>query len=417
MRPLTWVRWILSALGLLYFPAAFAGSLWLVPATAAVVVIAWLYWEGWQSCRKELALLLAVLLVYFAPTVIPCGAEANFCIGWMIDQEVYLLTAGALLYVCGYVTADRAGGIAASIFAAGLSLLVAMALVLLITQANLTTEIKPPVLPLFVERNDLAPLVAWMFFVHRLLRTVTGTPLIRVVTYLVVVVVAGLLSLATQSRLVATISVIGAVCFVPFDRHWRWQWATVGVAVACLLAVEYQKVLLLVERALLTDGGPSVSTRFYLWRNGWEMFLAAPWFGHGLGGFPELTTLYGRPLPAGTDLDVRFISWPHNVFVEVLVEKGVAGLVAFSCLLALAIRNLAHRPPQGLEAARGAAGYLLVALLVVGSLDSTTKRLWYLPSLLYLLGMSERISRARKLSVKVAAGANEASVDKPAVDE
>ena len=69
------------------------------------------------------------------------------------------------------------------------------------------------------------------------------------------------------------------------------------------------------------------------------MFLAAPWFGHGLGGFSELAGTYAQPLTSGADLDVRPISWPHNVPIEILVEKGIAGFAAFLCLLVLAARN------------------------------------------------------------------------------
>jgi O-antigen ligase len=124
------------------------------------------------------------------------------------------------------------------------------------------------------------------------------------------------------------------------------------------------------------------------------MFLAAPWFGQGPGGFAELAETYARPGPGRPDLDPRLISWPHNVFIEVLVEKGIAGLAAFAGLWGLALRNLWRRTPFALKEARRAAGFLFMAMLLTGLLDSTTKRLWYLPSLLYLLGVSAAMFRA-----------------------
>jgi O-antigen ligase len=147
------------------------------------------------------------------------------------------------------------------------------------------------------------------------------------------------------------------------------------------------------------------------------MFLAAPWFGRGLGGFAELAQAYARPGPGRPDLDPRLISWPHNVFIEVLVEKGVAGLAAFLGLWGLALRNLVRRPPPNLREARRAAGFLFTALVLAGLLDSSTKRLWYLPSLLYLLGVSAAIASASVTSRGAAGSAPAQPLDKGQIAE
>jgi len=225
-------------------------------------------------------------------------------------------------------------------------------------------------------------------------------------------VVGGLLALATQSRVVALLSLFGVIAFAPVGRGLRWQWTIVGVVAVGVIAVEHVQVRKLAERVLLAAGGSSVATRFFLWSAGWEMFLAAPWFGQGLGGFAELAATSARPPPGGTNLDPRLISWPHNVFIEVLVEKGIAGLAAFLGLWGLALRNLLRRPPSALRGARRAASYLFMAMLLAGLLDSTTKRLWYLPTLFYLLGVSAAISRAYDAPVGAAASAPAESLDK-----
>jgi O-antigen ligase len=395
-RALSAVRRVLCALGLLFFPSTFAGSLWLVPAFAAVGSAAWLFMEGRRACPRELALLIVLLLAYFAPSVMPCWTGAGFCSRWLIDQEAYLLTVGLLLYVCGYVAVPRTGRPDAYTYGAALGAYIAIAVVILVTRDNLTQDIEPPFFPLFVERNDLAPLVAWMFFVCALFRTRAANASVRLLALLIVVAVASVLSLATQSRLVAMVSILGVLFFARVERRMTvpW-WIALGVAVACFLAIEYPSVERLVRRAVLAEGGTSLFSRMYLWRNGWDMFLTAPSFGHGLGGFAELFDAYRQDGAADPGLDARFTPWPHNVFIEILVEKGIAGLAAFLGLLAVVVANLTGKPRQDLRGARRAAAFLLVTLIIIGVLDSTTKRLWYLPSLLYVMGLSAGISQRR----------------------
>ena len=219
---------------------------------------------------------------------------------------------------------------AAALYGAAFALLVAVALFVLATRDDLTAGIRPPLLPLFVERNDLALLVAWIFFIHGLQRSATDRTITHYIAYLIALVVGGLIALATQSRLVALLSLFGMIAFASIARRFRWQWLIIGIVAAGVIAVEHVQLQRLAERVLLAAGGPAVATRFFLWGAGWDMFLAAPWFGQGLGGFAELAETYARPGPGRPDLDSRLISWPHNVFIEVLVEKGIAGLAAFA---------------------------------------------------------------------------------------
>jgi O-antigen ligase len=268
--------------------------------------------------------------------------------------------------------------------------------VVLVTRDNLTRDIEPPFIPLLIERNDLALLVAWTFFVWALFRPLATSRLVRIVALLVVLAVASMVSLATQSRLVAMISILGILFFVRIERRVpRWWWIALGAAVTCFLAIKYQSVEGLVRRALLAEGVTSISSRLYLWKSGWDMFLNAPWFGHGLGGFAEMFETYRRAAPVEPGLDVRFTPWPHNVLIEILVEKGLAGLAAFLALLAVAVTNLTAKPREDFKQVRRAAVFLLLTLIATGFFDSTTKRIWYLPSLLYVMGMSAGISQKR----------------------
>jgi len=389
-------RSALCALGLLFFPAAFLGSLWLVPVSTAAAGLAWLSIEGRRGWPKQLAVVVIILVAYLVPSIVACWTSDGFCPQQFVEQETYLLAVGLLLYVCGYVAADRTDRIDRYIFGVVLGAYIAIEVVVLVTRDNLTRDIEPPFIPLLIERNDLALLVAWTFFVWALFRPLATSRLVRIVALLVVVAVASMVSLATQSRLVAMISIFGILFFVRIERRvpW-WWWIALGLVVACFLAIEYQSVEKLVRRALLAEGVTSISSRLYLWKSGWDMFLNGPWLGHGLGGFAELFETYRRAAPVEPGLDVRFTPWPHNVLIEILVEKGLAGLAAFLALLALALTNLTAKPREDFKQVRRAAVFLLLTLIATGFFDSTTKRIWYLPSLLYVMGMSACISQKR----------------------
>ncbi len=398
------VRLILCALGVSFFPVAFVGSLWLIPAFAAVCGVAWLVIEKGHGRSKQLAAVLVILVAYFAPSTIPCWTGDGFCPQWLLEQEIYLLAVGVLLFLCGYAAAHRRSDIETYIFGIALIAYIAIAAVVLLTRNDLTRDIEPPFVPLLIERNDLALLVAWMFFIYALFRSSARTAPVRLIALLIVLVVAFLVSLATQSRLIGLIAILGALFFVRSERRVSLSW-WIGlgiVVIGCIVAIDYQDVARLVRRAVLAEGVTSVSSRWSLWISGWQMFLDAPWLGHGLGGFAGSLDSYRHSSPAEPGLDVRFTPWPHNVLIEILVEKGIAGFTAFLLLLAMAAANLSDKARENTTDMRKAAVFLLLALIITGLLDSSTKRLWYLPSLLYIVGMSAALSQKRYSSPALA---------------
>jgi O-antigen ligase len=86
-----------------------------------------------------------------------------------------------------------------------------------------------------------------------------------------------------------------------------------------------------------------------------EIWLQAPLIGHGAGSWPLLT---GRPEETGR--------YPHNLFLELLVETGIVGLLLFCALVGVALRPLSlermRRDPQALCAMMLFASTLLQAM-------------------------------------------------------
>lgn len=89
-------------------------------------------------------------------------------------------------------------------------------------------------------------------------------------------------------------------------------------------------------RVLFTaeGGGASAAGRLDFYGAAVEHWLSSPLIGHGSGMFP---ILYGLG-------DVR--GYPHNIFLEVLVETGGIGMALLLVLLALPLLGLSRRWPR-----------------------------------------------------------------------
>lgn len=76
---------------------------------------------------------------------------------------------------------------------------------------------------------------------------------------------------------------------------------------------------------LLQHGDPATffSGRFNIWENAWNMFLAKPILGHGIGYF---NSFYG--------------SYPHNILLDMLVSLGIIGSLGMFFLICLFIYKL-----------------------------------------------------------------------------
>jgi O-antigen ligase len=100
----------------------------------------------------------------------------------------------------------------------------------------------------------------------------------------------------------------------------------------------------------LAEGNP----RTELYAQWLEIWLQAPLLGHGAGSWP---ILQGRP-------DMQ--NYPHNLFMELLVESGIVGFVLFMVVVGVALRPVSlerlRRDPQALCAMMLFANALLNAM-------------------------------------------------------
>lgn len=182
---------------------------------------------------------------------------------------------------------------------------------------------------------------------------------------------AGLLAAVYALGLVLTISrgawlACGAALavwplLVP-GRGWR---ARLGLALAAVAgaaaagAALYLAVPQVKERfdGLVRDQGER--TRPIMWRGAWALFREAPLTGTGGGSY---NILFERHRPAGFRDEPQ---WPHNDYLNVLSDYGVAGFGLLATGLGLAGWAAARRRPEGARAEAGTRA-LLVGLFGFG---------------------------------------------------
>jgi O-antigen ligase len=76
------------------------------------------------------------------------------------------------------------------------------------------------------------------------------------------------------------------------------------------------------------NGGSSANARLVRYSEAYKMFQDSPFFGKGIGSFPV----------SFSSIDAR--DYPHNIFLELLSELGLLGLILFLFLLTVSIGRL-----------------------------------------------------------------------------
>lgn len=79
----------------------------------------------------------------------------------------------------------------------------------------------------------------------------------------------------------------------------------------------------------VSDG--SINSRIQAYEISFNMFLEKPFFGQGIGGYNQVYK--NNELP-------KTIEYPHNLFVEIIVELGLIGFILFGILFWRAARNI-----------------------------------------------------------------------------
>ena len=168
----------------------------------------------------------------------------------------------------------------------------------------------------------------------------------------------------------------------------RGAWLGTAVAVWILLLYRWPRLIWLLPIGLLSlagvawrigptlvaDGLAGEMNRFELWSRSLYVIQDMPYTGAGAGTFKPIL---GTQFPFF--LHGAWVEHAHNLFLQVAVDLGLPGLIAFLALLLLALwcaLDAARRYRQADERALAALSWAglasLVAMLVHGTVDATT---------------------------------------------
>jgi putative inorganic carbon (HCO3(-)) transporter len=159
---------------------------------------------------------------------------------------------------------------------------------------------------------------------------------LKVFSWLVLISGSGAVALTLSRGAYLACLAITCLAIWMFAKGWKTRLSLL----AGILSVTFVAAHFVAEvgptRLKLEESG-SVMIRFILWGVAWKLFLSSPVFGIGFGTFQ---LIYSRYLPTIADMPTTL--GVHNIYLELLAETGVIGLLVF-LLLMYAILREAHR--------------------------------------------------------------------------
>lgn len=173
---------------------------------------------------------------------------------------------------------------------------------------------------------------------------------------------------------------------------WRWRLALISLAAVSALALAIDALMGWPLLAKYLKFINHLDARTGLWVAAWLMFVDAPLLGHGPNTFGSIYLVYLQQatLPEWIATDFRHTPWPHNLFLELLAERGLVGFSAFMFLFFMAFSKLYRLVKRSDTALRQWAialscsgiGFCFTALF-----ELSFKRLWVLLVVFLFLGI------------------------------
>jgi len=156
------------------------------------------------------------------------------------------------------------------------------------------------------------------------------------------------------------------VLALTLPRRWRGVvLASMVVGTVCVLTTQWDHLLSFQRGRESAEGTRhSAYTRLSFTYVSWRMFLDRPWFGLHFGYFSAGKLPYLADRSTSLDLEAIRDLCSHNIFLSLLTETGIVGLVLFLTLLLCWARNAWQlwRNPRAPDWARMPGALLLGAL-------------------------------------------------------
>jgi len=240
--------------------------------------------------------------------------------------------------------------------------------------------------PVLVVKNDvtffaiIVPLSLALLLRHP--RSIFGV--VAMLSMLLSIVVIGIF----QSRVAMLTLIVSVACFFSFFRPKLGFMCGFTVLIIILLIDSLMGFPLIGRYIHHWDG----SGRIPLWLSAWEMFLDAPILGKGPHTFVIFynSYLHNLDLPSWLFVDPRVVPWAHNLYLEVLAEQGIIGIMAFCFLLANGLSGMQkfrYTTSSEIKILGYGALSALVSFCFSAIFELTFLRLWVVLVMFTLLGV------------------------------
>lgn len=375
----------------LFFFCAAAFGQFPLGAAALGASLVWRLPTIGERCSRVLAPAMLAGAAWVLPSWVHCIAETGSC-NWalnMSDSALAVVAFGCFLAMGRTDATAKRSVIELCWTNLGCGVLMGLAAARLagVSGSLLGSEIAGRAL--FVTDNDTAFASIFALLCISRVTTHRGLLIVHAVGHAAFAVFAAAVA---ESRLVVALSLTSAATLAALatrgDRRLRRI-----VSVAVVVAVAGAGVGLAVNDRLagkVRDGiDASIDTRVYLVETAMRLWRQSPVFGGGAGAFELNYAQAHADSPPAPRVDARFVSWPHNAFVELLLEKGVVGIVG----LALAAGWFFRRAFPGgsliaVRSAAGATGAVVAALLfaALALVETSIHRIYFATGGAALLG-------------------------------
>jgi O-antigen ligase len=235
--------------------------------------------------------------------------------------------------------------------------------------------------PILVSRNDLsflsliAPLS--LVLILRKPRSLIGAFATLSIIFSAIAIVV------LQSR-GATLSLIAALIAAAAFLRIRLALVLGLAIVSTTLVVDALLGFPLTERFVDLLERPSPG-RIKQWGVAWEMFTSAPIFGHG----PHTFALFNKT------------PWPHNLYIEVLAEQGIIGLISILSMLVFGVLSVWRTQRSEIQDTRllGAGVFgSIVGFCLSSMFELSLLREWVVIALFVLIGVITKLYDVSKPS-------------------
>lgn len=168
-------------------------------------------------------------------------------------------------------------------------------------------------------------------------------------------VAAGLLLTVSRGGLIATTTALGTWFLWP-----RWKRLTQQFNWSGLVFLIFIILLILgIGALLILNGQESGINRLTLFGEVIHLVRDFPFSGGGLGAFPGLFSRYILSIP------FFYFSNGHNVFLDIALEQGVLGLIAFGLILGQSVVALVTLPPTENDPETELLRWAILAAIIV----------------------------------------------------